>query len=59
MTRHKTRAFYDSYWGEEETENNVDGARVRRETRNVRRETRNVRRETRNASETSVGIACK
>ena len=52
MTRHKTRAFYDSYWGEEETENNVDGARVRRETRNVRRETRN-------ASETSVGIACK
>jgi len=45
MTRRKTRAFCDSYWGEEETENNVDGAWVRRETRNV--------------SETSVGIACR
>jgi hypothetical protein len=38
MTRRKTRAFYDSYWAEEVTENNVDGAWVRRETRNVSRD---------------------
>ena len=41
----KTRTLYDSYWGEEATENNVDRAWVRRDTRN--------------ASETSLGIACR